>query len=198
MVSEVSDLISGLNRCPAERSVIHGRKFAGCCSDGKTFAMLKLCYKRDALLIIGCLLAVGSVRAQDTLPGKISANVNAPKQISPLRTGNSPHKFWDAENVGLFAGVAITRTLDFTSTQHFRERSHNEILLTNRIVDNKPLFAGIEAAGLAASVGVCYWLHRTGHHRAERWVSIVHIGVGTVGDIHNYGLSNPAPTGTVH
>lgn len=160
--------------------------------------MHKLCYKPVALCIFSFLLAVASVRAQDTAPGKIPSSINTPKQISPLKTASGPHKFWDTENVGLFAGVAVTRALDFTSTQHFRERSHNEILLNNQIVDNKPLFAGIEAAGIAASIGACYWLHRTGHHRAERWVSMVHIGVGTFGDIHNYGLSNPQLTGTVH
>ncbi|MHB8654785.1 MAG: hypothetical protein ACYDA9_13000 [Terriglobia bacterium] len=150
--------------------------------------MVKLHYMPVVFFVFGFLLAAGLVRGQEA----------APKQLSPLKTASGPHKFWDTANVGLFAGVAVTRALDFTSTQHFRERAHNEILLTNRIVDNKPLFSGIEAAGIAASVGVCYWLHRTGHHRAERWVSIVHIGVGTVGDIHNYGLSNPAPKGTVH
>lgn len=160
--------------------------------------MFKLCYKRVALFVFGCLLTVASVRAQDAAPGKIPSSTNAPKQISPLKTASGPHKFWDAENVGLFAGVAVARALDFTSTHHFRERSHNEILLDNQIVDNKPLFAGIEAAGTAASIGIAYWLHRTGHHRAERWVSMVHIGVGAFGDIHNYGLSNPQFRGTVH
>jgi len=90
------------------------------------------------------------------------------------------------------------RALDFTATQHFRKRDVNEVLLTDSIVDNKPLFAGIEAAGTAASIGISYWLHRTGHHRAERWVSIVHIGVATFGDIRNYGLSNPQIVGTLH
>jgi len=88
------------------------------------------------------------------------------------------------------------RALDFASTQHFRERGHNEILLTNGIVDNKPLFATIELAGTAASIGVAYLLHRAEHHRLERWVSIVHIGVASFGDIRNYGLSNPQSTGT--
>lgn len=88
--------------------------------------------------------------------------------------------------------------MDFTSTQHFRKRDVNEALLTNGIVDNKPLFAGIETVGTVASIGIAYWLHRTGHHRAERWVSIVHIGVATFGDIRNYGLSNPQNVGTLH
>jgi hypothetical protein len=111
------------------------------------------------------------------------------------RSPGTQHKFWDGENIGLFAGVAAVRALDFTSTQHFRKRGFNEVLLTNGIVDNKPLFATIEVAGAAASIGVSYLLHRTGHHRAERWVSVVHIGVATFGDIRNYGLSNPQYTG---
>ncbi len=99
--------------------------------------------------------------------------------------------------MGLFAGIAAARVLDFTSTEHFRARGVNEALLSNAIVDNKPAFAAIEAAGTAASFAVSYLLHRKGHHRAERWVSIIHIGVGAFGDIRNYTLGSstraPAP-----
>jgi len=98
------------------------------------------------------------------------------------------HRFWDKTNLGLFGGVTAVRALDFTSTQHFRERGHSEVLLSNSIVDNKPLYATIESAGVAASIGLAYCLHRTGHHRLERWTSIVHIGVASVGDVHNYLL----------
>ncbi len=99
-----------------------------------------------------------------------------------------PHRFFDRTNLMLFAGVAAVRTLDFTSTQHFRHNGHNEVMLTNSIVDNKPLFAGIEVAGTALSIGVAYLLYRTGHYKLERWVSIIHIAVGATGDIHNYTL----------
>jgi hypothetical protein len=98
------------------------------------------------------------------------------------------HRFWDKTNLMLFAGVATVRTLDYTSTRHFRSLGHNEVLLTNSVVDNKPLFAGIEVAGMALSIGAAYWLHRTGHHKLERWVSVVHIGAGAFGDIRNYSL----------
>jgi len=69
-----------------------------------------------------------------------------------------------------------------------RRRGRNEILLTNDIVDNKPAFAAIEAAGALTSVGLSYLFHRTNHHRLERWVSILHIGVATFGSIRNYSL----------
>jgi hypothetical protein len=99
-----------------------------------------------------------------------------------------PHPFWDTTNACLFTGVAASRALDYTSTQHFRAKGLNEILLTNRIVDNKPLFAAIEIGGTALSMGASAWLHSHSHHKLERILSIVHIGVTTFGAIRNYHL----------
>ena len=160
--------------------------------------IVKLPRQLRALFVIAIFFATNSALAQEPNEAVApSGNVTATHNTSP-QVANGPHKFWDEKNVALFTGAAAVRALDFTSTQHFRERGVNEVLLTNGIVDNKPLFAGIEIAGTAASVGVAYWLHRTGHHRAERWISIVHIGVATFGDIRNYGLSNPQFTGAAH
>jgi hypothetical protein len=115
----------------------------------------------------------------------------APKGEHPLAPG--VHSFWDRENDWLFAGVAAGRALDYASTLNLRRRGINEAFLTNSIVDNHPLFAGIEAAATAASVGVSYIFHRTGHHRLERWTSAIHIGVATGGAIRNYALKTPHP-----
>jgi hypothetical protein len=114
---------------------------------------------------------------------------SAPKQ------GASTHRFWDRENRLLFLGVGLSRGLDFASTRNFRARHRNEILLNNATVDNLPRFAGIEVAGTATSIGFSYLMHRTGHHRLERWVSIAHISITGVGVIHNYSLEtgHPAP-----
>ena len=109
--------------------------------------------------------------------------------------GTAPpvHRFWDRENDWLFAGVGAGRALDYASTLNLRRRGVNEVFLTNSIVDNHPLFAGIEVAAAATSIGVSYLFHRTGHHRLERWTSIVHIGVATGGAIRNYALETPDP-----
>lgn len=152
--------------------------------------------KVSSLCLLAFLVVVGSIQAQESASGGASAEGGRLAKGTPPKTGSVPHKFLDGENLGLFAGVAAVRALDFTSTEHFRERGHNEILLTNGIVDNKPLFATIEVAGTAASIGVAYLLHRKGHHRAERWVSIVHIGVAAFGDIRNYGLSTSRTSGS--
>jgi len=98
----------------------------------------------------------------------------------------------------LFAGVGAGRALDYISTRHFRDRGVNEWLLTNNIVDNKPLFAGIEVAGVAASIGVSYLFHRSGHHKLERWVSIIHIGTAVGGSAWNYTLKPSPPPSAPH
>lgn len=101
------------------------------------------------------------------------------------------HRFWDRTNGLWFAGVGVSRGLDYASTLNIRRRGINENFLTNSIVDNHPLFAGIEAAATGASIGVSYLFHRTGHHRLERWTSIVHFGVATAGAVRNYALKTP-------
>jgi hypothetical protein len=103
------------------------------------------------------------------------------------------HRFWDTENILLFAGVGAARGLDYASTLNIRRRGINEAFLTNAIVDDHPEFAAIEVAATAASIGVSYIFHATGHHRLERWVSYVHMGVAVGGAIRNYALKTPHP-----
>jgi hypothetical protein len=138
-------------------------------------------------------LAIGAAPAllraqQEQTKSLEQAGTQVQVQAQPAQRPEAAHRFFDSTNLTLFAGVAAVRALDYTSTQHFRQLGNNEVLLTNSVVDNKPLFTGIEVAGTALSVGAAYWLHRTGHHKLERWVSIVHIGVGAFGDAHNYSL----------
>ena len=128
--------------------------------------------------------AQGSAAAASGRPHRPDNGLPSPHATFPTET----HRFADKTNLELLAGVTAVRALDFTSTQHFRERGRAEILLSNGIVDRKPLYAAIEGAGVAASIGLAYWLHRTGHHRLERWTFIVHIGVASAGDVHNYLL----------
>jgi hypothetical protein len=100
------------------------------------------------------------------------------------------HPFWDWPNVALFSGVAAARAFDYFSTRKFRDKHLKEWLLDDETVDNRPLFAVVEVAGTALSVGVSYVLHRSGYHRLERWASIVHITFATAGAIWNCTLPN--------
>ena len=148
-----------------------------------------------AALVVMSMLAVAPVlRAQqpaDTgipstrqfqTPSQVPADV---PRANPLQTS---HRFWDRENDLLFAGVGAARALDYSSTLNLRRRGLDEILLTNSVADNHPQFGGIEAATTVASIGVSYLFHRTGHHRLERWTSIIHFGVATGGAARNYAL----------
>jgi len=107
---------------------------------------------------------------------------------------NYRHRFFDRTNLVLFSGVGAARALDFASTRHFRARGRSEGFLNNDVVDNRPLFITIEAAGAAASIGVSYLFHRIGQHKLERWTSLVHITVGTAGAIRNYRADGYPPS----
>jgi hypothetical protein len=136
------------------------------------------------------------------LPAQERPAVPSPGATTPppaqarARPEKSPHTFWDRRNAWLFAGVGAARALDYASSQHFRAKGINERLLSNRIVDNRPLFAGIEVAATFASIGVAYLFHRRGHHKIERWISIVHIGVGVGGSVRNFLLQPDSPAVT--
>ncbi len=132
------------------------------------------------LLFAAALAEPGDALAQ--APNLASAPTPAP----PVEL----HRFWDWRNDLLFSGVAAARAFDFFSTQKFRDKHLKEWFLDDRTVDNRPLFAAIEVGGIALSVAASYVFHRTGHHRLERWLSIVHITVATAGGIWNYSLPN--------
>lgn len=154
------------------------------------------------ILLLTVFLA-GPARAQaqsqpPPLPEKPAAR--QPEQQTPPATNPPPlrvHKFNDRKNLWLFGGIGLVRGLDFASTKNFRRRGRDEILLTNEVVDNSAAFAVIQAAAVATSIGVSCLLHRTGHHKAERVVSIVHISVAGVGVVRNFSLkSRPVQPGT--
>jgi hypothetical protein len=128
---------------------------------------------------------------QDGKPAPTVASGSSLPATKPVKP--AVHKFWDTQNILLFAGVGVARGLDYSSTLNMRRRGNNEVLLTNAIVDDHPEFAAIEAATAAASVGLSYIFHATGHHKLERWTSYVHIGVTVVGAGRNYALKTEHP-----
>jgi hypothetical protein len=143
-------------------------------------------------LLLGLLLAPPMCAQEPPAALSASGTARLPSQTG-ARLEQSHHRFWDRPNALLFAGVAAARALDYASSQHFRAQGLNEHLLTNRIVDNKPLFVGLEVGGTFASIGIAYLFHCSGHHKLERWTSILHIGVGVGGAAHNYALKPDSP-----
>jgi len=147
------------------------------------------------LLVLALGLSAGSAFAQ--VPAnqtQQAAPVSGPvdlKKTESLQTRE--HRFWDKQNDWLFASVGAARTFDYFSTLNLRRRGDNEVLLTNEIVDNHAAFASIEAAGTGVSIGASYLFHRYGHHKLERWTSIVHFGLTSGGAVRNYCLKTAHP-----
>ena len=115
---------------------------------------------------------------------------SAAKPPDPLAIPASQHRFFDRTNILLFSGVAVARGLDYASTRNMLARGREEILLPDDVVKSSAGFPALEAAGAATSIGISYILHRTGHHKLERWLSIGHIGVTGFGVARNYSLKS--------
>jgi hypothetical protein len=145
------------------------------------------------LLLAAASLCGGVCRAQSQVPAHTEESRPAPSVTADFGSAPEPersytHRFWDRTNGWLFAGVGASRTLDYFSTLNMRRRGRQEIFLSNDAVDNHAGFAGIEAAATGVSVGASYLFHRYGHHRLERWTSIVHLSLATTGAVRNYCL----------
>jgi hypothetical protein len=150
------------------------------------------------LLAIAMLVATGKVCAQaPATSGETPSPVVVPVTGKTQPTEQTQkHRFWDKKNDWLFASVGAARTFDYFSTLNLRRRGDNEILLTNEVVDNHAAFAAIEAAGTGVSIGASYLFHRYGHHKLERWTSMVHFGLATSGAVRNYCLKTAHPKST--
>lgn len=150
------------------------------------------CVQRKSISLLGMLLAgllTPCAQAQDARPSSAGQVENASQAAPAVPV----HAFFDRTNLLLFSGIGVFRGLDYASTRNMQARGREEILLPDDVVNNSAAFAGVEAAGTVASIGLSYWMHRKGHHTIERWVSIVHIGVTGFGVARNYSLVSKHP-----
>jgi hypothetical protein len=100
----------------------------------------------------------------------------------------APHRFFDAPNIILTAGESGAlladgyTTLKYRGYPGFREADP----LARPFVNAG--WPGQIAGGVlvvSADVGLRYWMHKRGHHKAERLLPIVLTTYGLVGAIHN-------------
>src|SRR5258708_3984401 len=150
------------------------------------------------LLALGALMGASKACAQAPAT---ETQTSSPAEAAPADKNQTQerirqHRFWDKKNDWLFAGVGAARTFDYFSTLNLRRRGDQEILVTNDLVDNHAAFAVVEAAGTGVSIGASYLFHHYGHHKLERWTSIVHFGLATSGAVRNYSLKTAHPKTT--
>ncbi len=100
------------------------------------------------------------------------------KSVEPATLPEAPsHRFWDRENSILFATSAAFSAADFVVTRNNLRNGGQELNPVTRIFSGSTAGLAVNFAGETAGVvAVSYLLHKTGHHRIERVVSILNIG----------------------
>ena len=128
--------------------------------------------------------------AQGPFPDAPTTSIEpvSPAVVASAPKFETPHRFWDKENLMLFSGVAATSAADFAVTRSNLQRGGQELNPMVRIFGRSTAGLAMNFAGEAVgSMGLSYFFHRTGHHKLERAVSCVNIG-GSLRAV-GYGLA---------
>ena len=108
--------------------------------------------------------------------------------VSLPRPTFSEHKFWDRENKVLFFTAAALNGADFAITHSNLQSGGRELNPIVRVFGRSTPGLAFNFAGETAGVvSVSYFFHKTGHHKLERWVSIINIGSSA--SAVSYGLA---------
>src|ERR1700728_1370297 len=87
------------------------------------------------------------------------------------------HRFWDKQNCALFAATAVSNGADFAVTHANLQSGGQELNPVVRMFGRSS--PGLAVNFIGETVGVVslsYFFYKTGHHKLERAVSIVHLG----------------------
>jgi hypothetical protein len=144
------------------------------------------------VVVIACgvacpvLLAQGSTQGPSPDAPRPSDEMAAPI-LMPAPTLALEHRFWDKQNIALFAGSAALSAADFTVTHANLQSGGQELNPIVRVFGRSKVGLALNFAGEAAGgISLSYFFHKTHHHKLERIVSLVNIG-GSAGAV-SYGL----------
>ena len=140
-----------------------------------------------AILLIISPLSLPSLGQEPALvaenrPEVETAHVSVVQTPAPQTTEH--HKFFDVKNRILFSAVAGSSAADFAITRANLQSGGKELNPVTRVFGTSTAGLAVNFAGETAGViGISYMFHKTGHHKLERWVSMVNIGAtcGAVG-----------------
>jgi hypothetical protein len=139
--------------------------------------------KPKAAVLLVFLGICGSAMAQQVSfsllpPPKSIEPASFVKSAEPVTLPEAPsHRFWDRKNTILFATNAAFCTADFVVTRNNLRNGGQELNPFTRVFAGSTAGLAVNFAGEAVGVvGVSYLLHKTGHHKMERAVSLVNIG----------------------
>lgn len=108
--------------------------------------------------------------------------------VSPSEA-RTQHRFWDKQNLALFAATAAFNAADFAVTRSNLQSGGTELNPIVRLFGRSTAGLAVNFAGdTAAVIGLSYFFHRTEHHRLERMASTINIGL-SAGAV-TYGLTH--------
>ncbi len=137
------------------------------------------------LLVMGlCRVAMGQEVSMALLrPDAIQPAATSPNPlvtaVQPATAPDAPShsRFLDRENSFLFATSAAFSAADFVVTRDNLRGGGQELDPVTRVFGRStPGLAVNFAAETAGVVGISYMFHKTGHHKLERYVSMLNIG----------------------
>jgi hypothetical protein len=144
-----------------------------------------------AVVLLSSLGVCSTAVAQGPLPDApmvVPAIEHASTFVSLPRPTASEHKFWDRENKVLFFTAAALNGADFAVTRSNLQSGGRELNPVVRIFGRSTAGLAVNFAGETAGVvSLSYFLHKTGHHKLERWVSVINIS-SSAGAV-SYGLA---------
>jgi hypothetical protein len=117
------------------------------------------------------------------------AIVATPPVTAAAPAGSIEHRFWDRQNIALFAASAALSGADFAVTRSNLQGGGQELNPVVRLFGRSSAGLTLNFAGeTAAVVSLSYLFHRTAHHKLERAISVVNIGASAVAV--SYGIAS--------
>jgi hypothetical protein len=101
------------------------------------------------------------------------------KPVQPVMVPEVPShaRFWDRENSILFTTSAAFTAADFVVTRNNLQNGGQELNPVTRVFGSSTAGLAVNFAGETAGVvGLSYMFHKTGHHKLERYVTMLNLG----------------------
>jgi hypothetical protein len=156
-------------------------------------------FRHSWLVLAVLLLQTALLCAQDNMVATAlktpPINTPSPAMVSGTlysiapQSAPVPHRFWDTKNRELLAIAAAFSAADFAVTRSNLQNGGTELNPVTRIFGRStPGLALNFSLETASVVAATYILHKTGHHKLERIISVANIGSSATAV--GYGLAH--------
>ena len=140
-------------------------------------------------MVLLCVVAVSLTASAQRLVSTHLVSDSIEPGIAASQTlpeAPQPHRFWDTHNTLLFAGVAAANSADFVVTRQNLQSGGKEMNPITRIFSGSTAGLAVNFAGeTAATMGIAYLFHKSGHHRLERMTSAIAMSITTQAVIYS-------------